>query len=184
MTNRIYLFSAAVLLAGCSSAAQEATNTIITAQGGPVLASTFDTAPPDEPLLDGAPSAVLPPVEPAPVVPPAQMRAPEPLPPPAVVHLAKASFSCDIDVDRTSNGIRVMPVVRADRTLSGEYTLVITKTGGGGSSDISQGGPFDAARGQSVRLGSSEFSMERGAKFRAVLKVRANGREVCRDFSS
>ena len=182
MTNRIYLLSAAVLLAGCSSAAQEATNTIITAQGGPVLAGTYDIVPPDEPLLDGAPSAAAP-IEPAPVVPPAQLRAPTP-PPPAVVHRAKVSFSCDIDVDRTSHGIRVTPVVRADRALSGEYTLVITKIGGGGSSDISQGGPFDAARGESVRLGSSEFSMERGAKFRAVLKVRANGREVCRDFSS
>ncbi len=171
MTNRIYLFSAAVLLAGCSSAAQEATNTIITAQGGPVLASTYDIAPADEPLLDGAPSDAAP-IEPAPVV------------PPAVVHRAKVSFSCDIDVDRTSNGIRVTPVVRADKALSGEYTLVITKSGAGGSSDISQGGPFDAARGKSVRLGSSEFSMERGAKFRAVLKVRADGREVCRDFSS
>lgn len=183
MTNRIYLFSAAVLLAGCSSAAQEATNTIITAQGGPVLASTYDIAPPDEPLLDGAPSAAAP-IEPAPIVPSAQLRAPEPLPPPAVVHRAKVSFSCDIDVDRTSNGIRVTPVVRADKALSGEYTLVITKSGAGGSSDISQGGPFDAARGKSVRLGSSEFSMERGAKFRAVLKVRADGREICRDFSS
>ncbi len=183
MTNRIYIFSAAVLLAGCSSAAQEATNTIFTAQGGPVLASTYDVAPPAAPLLDGAPSAPAP-IEPAPVVPPAQLRAPEPLPPPVTVQRVKASFTCDIDVDRTSNGIRITPVVRANKSLSGEYTLVITKTGGGGSSDISQGGPFDATRGKSVRLGSSEFSMERGAKFRAVLKVRADGREVCRDFSS
>ena len=41
-----------------------------------------------------------------------------------------------------------------------------------------------AARGERVRLGASEFSMERGAKFRAVLKVRAGGREICRDISS
>ena len=33
-------------------------------------------------------------------------------------------------------------------------------------------------------LGSSEISLERGASFRAVLKVRAGGREVCRDIRS
>jgi hypothetical protein len=42
----------------------------------------------------------------------------------------------------------------------------------------------DATRGERVRLGASEFSMERGARFRAVLKVRAGGREICRDITS
>ena len=85
---------------------------------------------------------------------------------------------------RDSNGIRVTPIVNADKSMSGEYSLTITKIGRAGSSDISQGGPFDASRGERVRLSSSEFSMERGAKFRAVLEVRAGGREVCRDVRS
>lgn len=182
MNNRIHIFSAALLLAGCSSAAQEAPNTAIITQSGPELASTYDSMPPDEPLLDGAPSLVAPPEAPVVIVEP--QRAPERLAPPVVVQRAEVGFACDIDVDRTSNGIRVTPVVRAGKALSGEYSLVITKSGAGGSSDITQGGPFDAARGERIQLGSSEFSMERGAKFRAVLKVRAGGREVCRDFSS
>ena len=76
------------------------------------------------------------------------------------------------------------PIVNANRSLSGDFTLTITKDGAGGSSDISQGGEFDARRGERVELSSSEFSMERGAKFRAVLKVRAGGNEVCRDVRS
>jgi hypothetical protein len=180
MTNRIYIFSAALVLAGCSSAAEEAPNTAVVVQSGPELAGTFDAMPPEEPLLDGAPLA------PVPVIPPAELRAPKPLPPPAPAKVQRAvsRFSCDIDIDRTSNGIRVTPIVHADKSMSGEYSLTITKSGAAGSSDISQGGEFDAARGEHVRLSSSEFSMERGAKFRAVLEVRAGGREVCRDVRS
>lgn len=179
MTNRIYLISAALILTGCSSAAQGAPNTAVVTQGGPDFVAAFNDAPPvSAPELDGAPPMVA-----APVVPPSALRAPDPAPP-AVVEKVQARFSCDIDVDRTPNGIRVTPVVRAHKELSGEYSLVITKSGASGSSDISQGGPFEAARGERVRLGASEFSMERGARFRAVLKVRAGGREICRDISS
>jgi hypothetical protein len=178
MTNRIYLISAALVLTGCSSAAQGAPNTAIVTQGGPDFVAAFnDAPPPSAPELDGAPPFVAPPV-----VSPAALRAPESAP--HVVEKIQARMSCDIDIDRTSNGIRVTPVVSAHKALSGEYSLVITKSGASGSSDISQGGPFEAARGERVRLGASEFSMERGAKFRAVLKVRAGGREICRDISS
>jgi hypothetical protein len=91
---------------------------------------------------------------------------------------------CDIKVVKTTRGVRIIPVVRSDRSVSGEYALVITKTGVGGSSDISQAGPFDAAHGVRQSLGASEISLERGASFRAVLKVRAGGREICRDVRS
>jgi hypothetical protein len=179
MTNRIHLISAALVLAGCSSAAQGAPNTAVVTQSGPDFVESFDAPPAYAPELDGAPPLIPPPITPS-----AEFRAPAPAPAPVVVQKVKARFSCDIDIDRTSNGIRVTPIIRADKSLSGEYSLVITKSGASGSSDISQGGPFDAARGERVRLGASEFSMERGAKFRAVLKVRAGGREICRDITS
>jgi hypothetical protein len=164
MTNRIYIFSAAILLAGCSSA-QAAPNTSIVSQSGPDLVSAYTVAP-------------------TPVIPPLIVPAPEPVDRPVVVERVVQRLSCDIEVKRTSHGIRVTPIVHAGRSLSGEFSLVITKDGAGGSSDITQGGPFDAARGERVKLSSSEFSMERGAKFRAVLKVRSGGHEVCRDVRS
>jgi hypothetical protein len=177
--NHLMIFTAMLALAGCSSAlSQESENTAITTQSGPDVAGTYDVqAPVDAPLLDGAPLAALP-----------ESYAPEAREPKPAPKLAPAyrqsRLECDIDIDRTANGIRITPVVHSDRKLSGEYSLVITKSGGGNSSDITQGGPFDASRGESVRLGSSEFSMERGAKFRATLKVRAGGREICRDVRS
>lgn len=105
------------------------------------------------------------------------------VPPPIVVRQDESLF-CDIKVVKTSHGVRITPIVRSDRFVSGEYSIVITRKGGGGSSDISQGGPFDAPRGVKQELGSSEISLERGSSFHAVLKVRANGREVCRDIRS
>lgn len=177
MTNRIYLLSAALVMAGCSSAAQGAPNTAVVTQNGPDFVQSYDAPPAYAPELDGAP-----PVVPPPIASTAELRAPAPAV--VVVQKVKARFSCDIDIDRTSNGIRVTPIIRADKSMAGEYSLVITKSGASGSSDISQGGPFDAARGERVRLGASEFSMEQGAKFRAVLKVRAGGREICRDITS
>jgi hypothetical protein len=183
MSNRnsthLMMLAAMAVLAGCSSAMSEEPNTAVVTQSGPDFAGAYDIAPPEAPVLDGAPSVIVPETYAA------EVRAPEPAPKPKPQPVyQRGSLDCDIDIDRTANGIRITPVVHSDRTLNGEYTLVITKDGGAGSSDISQGGPFDVSRGESVRLGSSEFSMERGASFRATLKVRANGREVCRDVRS
>jgi hypothetical protein len=177
MTNRIYLLAAALVLAGCSSAAQGTPNTAVVTQSGPDYVNSFDAPPAYAPEPDSAP-----PIIPPHVAPTAELRAPAPAP--VVAQKIKARLSCDIDIDRTSNSIRVTPIVRADKSLAGEYSLVITKSGASGSSDINQGGPFDAARGERVRLSASEISMERGARFRAVLKVRTGGREICRDITS
>lgn len=196
---RLMMASASLVLAACSSAvSQEVVSTggsntaIVTQSDGKMadggLVASLDAAPPAPANLDGGPPPLRPPapeaIAPDPIVPPAaapRITAPEPVAPPAVV---RAHFTCDIDVVRTAYGIRITPVVRADRALDGEYSLVITRTGAAGSSDINQGGAFDAARGERVKLGASEISFERGDTYRAVLKVRANGREICRDTRS
>ena len=186
-SNHLLMFTAALALAGCSSAlSQEAVNTAVISQQGPeLMASLNEQTPAEIPPLDGAPQAVAP-LPPVVEAPPPVVVAPPPVvksaTPPA--RAASARLSCVIDVDRTARGIRITPVVKSGRALSGEYSLVITKDGAGGSSDINQGGPFEAGRGERVELGSSEISLERGARYRAVLKVRADGREICREISS
>jgi hypothetical protein len=179
MTKRLMIFTATLALAACSASA--APNTAVTAQSGPDLAFAPETAPPQPPVADVIPPPLIVPeaVAPAVVAPP--VVAPENLTPAPVI---KARFSCDIEVKRTSHGIRITPVVHADRAMAGEYSLMITKSGASGSSDINQGGPFDAARNEEIALSASEFSLERGDRYRAVLKVRSGGREICRDIRS
>ncbi|HEX7790215.1 MAG TPA: curli-like amyloid fiber formation chaperone CsgH [Afipia sp.] len=166
MSRHLIAFSAVVALAGCSAGmtAEAVQEAYAPSEQYGDLVSGLDGAPPPVVVVE-APHTARPP------------------PPPIVVRQAESLF-CDIKVVKTSRGVRITPIVRSDRFVSGEYSIVITKKGGGGSSDISQGGPFDAPRGVKQELGSSEISLERGSSFRAVLKVRANGREVCRDIRS
>ncbi len=172
-TNHLLLASAIAALAACSSAQSQE----IELQGAPntaVIVQSFDTAEPLPPVADDLPPPLIVPESIMPNVAP---------PRPQVQH-ARAPASCEIIVDRTGQGIRITPVIHADHAMNGGYSLVITKTGASGSSDISQGGPFDAARGERVKLSTSEVSLERGARFRAVLTITEGGREICRDVRS
>ena len=72
----------------------------------------------------------------------------------------------------------IQAVAHADRAIDGDYELVITKSGGGGSSDVTQRGPFTAAAGESVTLGSTELGAD--GRYRAVLVLRDASGELCR----
>lgn len=165
MSRQFIAFGAVLALAGCSAG--------MTPQA---VQEAYSPAMQEVNLVSdlvGAPPVVV-----------VEAPAPARLVPPPIVVRQDESLFCDIKVVKTSHGVRITPIVRSDRFVSGEYSIVITRKGGGGSSDISQGGPFDAPRGVKQELGSSEISLERGSSFHAVLKVRANGREVCRDIRS
>lgn len=90
------------------------------------------------------------------------------------------AVSCEVRSRRTAHGLLIQARALANREVSGEYDLVITKSGGAGSSDISQSGPIDLAAGVSALLGENEISVERGARVRAVLTLRDGGGELCR----
>ena len=87
---------------------------------------------------------------------------------------------CTIDVTRTRHGLRFEALARSFAPASGEYELVLTKHDRGGSSDIVQGGAYRLAAGDENLLGSSEFSLERGGRYRARLVLWDGDREVCR----
>ncbi|RYG27292.1 MAG: hypothetical protein EON93_20850 [Burkholderiales bacterium] len=170
MNRHLIVLTSVLALAGCSAG---------------IKAETIQEAylPPEDAKLihelDGAPPTA---VAEAPGA-PARLDPPKTAPAKATPVKDQAMF-CDISIVKTSHGVRITPVVRSDRSLSGEYSLTIIKSGGPGSSDISQGGPFDAPRDVKQELGSSEISLEPGSRFHATLKVRAGGREVCRDVRS
>jgi hypothetical protein len=88
---------------------------------------------------------------------------------------------CDIRVRRTRHGVELEARARADAPAFGAYQFIITKTDAGGSSDIVQGGEFDLAAGEALSLGVSEFSVERGGRYRARLVLSDDVGEICRD---
>lgn len=88
--------------------------------------------------------------------------------------------SCTISARRTPAALLVEARAFAHESIDGEYELVITKSGGGSSADIRQGGPLTLEPGESATLGQNEISIERGARTRAVLTISDAGGEICR----
>lgn len=87
---------------------------------------------------------------------------------------------CEVTAEPTRNGLLIEAHASANRNVDGEYDLRIRKSGRGGSSDVSQGGFAAIAAGESVTLGQTELSVERGARVHADLVVRDGRGELCR----
>lgn len=105
--------------------------------------------------------------------------------PPLAAHFEQAAYddaaiTCDVRSRRTANGIVIQARAFADRDIDGEYDLLITKTDRAGTSEISSGGPLSLVAGSAATLGENEFSIERGARLRAVLTLRDASGELCR----
>lgn len=88
--------------------------------------------------------------------------------------------SCAVRAHPSARGTLIEARVEAGRSVSGDYELVITKTGGGNSSDVTQAGAFNLAAGSSTVLGQTELNLERNARVLAVLTIRDRDGEVCR----
>jgi hypothetical protein len=99
---------------------------------------------------------------------------------PARLAAHDGAVSCEVRSRRTANGLLIQARAFADRDISGEYDLAITKSGASGSSDISQSGALDLRAGSSALLGESEISVEQGARVRARLTLRDENGQLCR----
>lgn len=122
-------------------------------------------------------------VSPAPIM--AEATAPETATPQSARleparHVSHEAITCEVRSRRTENGLLIQARAFADRDISGEYDLVITKSGPAGSSDISQSGALDLSAGASALLGENEISVERGARVRATLTLRDEHGQLCR----
>lgn len=149
-TTFLASMAAALLFGACTASARDAAPL----EGGPIEAPPVANALPAPP--------------PAPSAPAQQIAHAEPL------------ISCDVDARRTRNGVVIEARAFSERAFAGEYALTIAKSGGGNSSDISQGGPLFIAPGATETLGQNEISLERGARVRATLTLYADGDTICR----
>lgn len=92
-----------------------------------------------------------------------------------------ANLRCDLRATRTSHGVAIDALAFSDRPVSGSFDLVVHKNGAAGGSDINQSGEFSIGADGSANLGSSEISVERGARLNGHLILRdAGGAELCR----
>ena len=80
---------------------------------------------------------------------------------------------CEIQVNSANGMVTLQGVVHADTAVSGQYQFKVVKAGGGGSSNIEQGGGFMAGPGNDARLG--QVMLGGGGVYDANLIVTANG---------
>jgi hypothetical protein len=87
---------------------------------------------------------------------------------------------CEIAVEKLSGGVTLEGVVNAASRITGSYELIVTKSGGGGSSNIRQGGEFTASSGARTKLGT--VMIAGGGSYTANLKIKWDGKSAeCRE---
>jgi hypothetical protein len=90
-------------------------------------------------------------------------------------------LSCEIRSVPVSGGLRLEAVALGEMGASGEYELVVAKSGGGGTSNVTQGGTFTVERGREAVLGEVTLGGGEGAA-KAQLTVNwAGGKATCED---
>jgi hypothetical protein len=85
-----------------------------------------------------------------------------------------SAVRCEIHVKERAGGVTLEGIAFAETAIKGSYQLVVTKSGGGGSSNINQGGEFQTAVGRNTSLGTVMLSGN-GGSYNARLKVMWDG---------
>ena len=86
--------------------------------------------------------------------------------------------SCEVRATKVAGGIRLQAVAFSSSASSGEYELTVDKSGGGGSSNTSQGGDFEVGSGGESVL--SEVTLSGGGSAVAELTVTWSGGGTCK----
>ena len=100
----------------------------------------------------------------------------------AAPHQASAGvsgLSCEIFESHRGGVVVLEGVVYSNSAVDGSYQFNVTRAGGGGSSNINQGGEFSVGTGGKSSLGSVSLAGDGG--YSATLHVTAGGRSAsCR----
>ncbi|KUM23842.1 hypothetical protein AU467_08445 [Mesorhizobium loti] len=90
---------------------------------------------------------------------------------------ASGPLRCEIRDTVQGDAILLEPMIHADRSISGTYTVSVSGGGTSGSTNIRQGGAFEASPGIPASLGRMSVGAN-GAAYDVRLKVTAGGTSV------
>ncbi len=83
-------------------------------------------------------------------------------------------FACGIAADRDGGMLQVEGALVSPIAINGEYRFSLRSSGSGGSTNVSQGGPFAAAAGQQTTLG--RVTLNANAAYQVEFSVSAAGK--------
>lgn len=92
---------------------------------------------------------------------------------------ATQTLGCEIVQETRARGVVLTGVVQAPQPLRGNYRFVVTSQGGGGSSNVTQGGQFTAPANVATRLGSVMVNSGPGNAFSASLHIESEDGRTC-----
>jgi hypothetical protein len=87
--------------------------------------------------------------------------------------------ACKIRLRQSSGDLRLEAVATSHIRTTGEYDLVIVRSGVGGISEFTQGGEFEANPEEEAILGEVTLGPGEAASVEATLKVKVIGTSVC-----
>ena len=90
---------------------------------------------------------------------------------------ASQPLRCEIQVQERGNSVALQGLVFAKTAIEGSYQLRVSKSGGGGSSDINQSGDFSAGPGEPSTLGTVSLGGD-GGSYVARLTVTWDGGSI------
>jgi hypothetical protein len=86
---------------------------------------------------------------------------------------------CEVRSRKSADAILLEAVVTGKAQATGEYAFVISKSGGGGTSDITQGGEFEIGPEGEASLGEARLGTGEASSIRAKLRLTDNGKLLC-----
>jgi hypothetical protein len=84
---------------------------------------------------------------------------------------------CEIQTSTAKGMVALEGVLHTDIAIAGSYRFRVISSGGGGSSNIQQGGEFEAGPDEPATLGTVMLGNS-GGTYRAILEVMADGKLV------
>ncbi|MFD1251552.1 hypothetical protein DEVEQU_03603 [Devosia equisanguinis] len=94
----------------------------------------------------------------------------------ASANAAGTDIACGVSTKTEHGMLAVEGVLQSPTALNGEYRFALKSSGGGGSTNVSQGGAFSAAPDAAVSLG--RVMVNAGSKIDVDFSVTANGKQL------
>lgn len=91
--------------------------------------------------------------------------------------VTKPVTECRVDIERVGRMVEITAVIETKTKAQGSYSLGISKSGGGGSANINQGGYFDLLAGETKTWRAVKMTGS-PSNFNADMVLDINGEEI------
>lgn len=97
-----------------------------------------------------------------------------------LAHASSGPLQCEIHKTDVGNSVELTGTIASSTAISGNFRLLVTKSGPSGSSNINQGNKFDLAAGSQTHVGHVTINLEPDAHVTVELLATSSDGIECR----